>query len=77
MYKCRKVDCPYCHHTFMWMNGEPFQNKTFEYMLEGSDRMLDDAICPNCGRLCLLQTGVRTGLKEDDPRVKKYGIRGI
>ena len=77
MYRCRKIKCPYCDHEFMWMSGQSGQNNIYEYLDKESGKNLDDAICPECGNICLLQEGILIGLKADDPRIEKYGIRGL
>ncbi len=77
VYKYREVECPYCNHVFMWINGESIPNKTIEYRIEGCDAILEDAICPECGRTCLIMPGILAGLREDDSRVRKFGIRGL
>ena len=77
MYRCRKVQCPYCSHIFMWMNGDSIQNKIYEYRVEGIDTQIEDTSCPNCGRLCLILPDILIGIREDDPRVEKFGIRGL
>lgn len=75
MYKCRKVKCPCCGHEFMWMSGQSGQNTVYEYLDKESVKLLDDAICPDCGKVCLLQEGILTGLRADDQRIDKHGIR--
>ena len=77
MYRCRKVQCPYCNHIFMRIGRTNPCNKIYEYYLKGDTHLLDDATCPKCGKLLLIHENIFIGLTENDPRISIKGIRGI
>ncbi len=73
----REVVCPFCQHKFMWDKQGNFIVETVEYRLKENGKITKKAKCPKCEKEMLVLEGETDGIYLNDPRIEKFGIRGI